>query len=242
MRAPEAGAYFEAHIEQGPVLEAERKLIGVVTGAMGQRWYNIRVQGMEAHAGPTPMEIRRDALVAAAQVVAAVNRIAREQAPDGRGTVGCLDVHPNSRNVIPGRVALTVDFRHAFDDGLGAMDRALRQACAGLERPGEISIEVEQAVYFPPCRFAPRLVDGVRDAAARLGYSHHDLPSGAAHDAVYLAGVAPTAMIFVPCRDGISHNEIEHAEPEHLEAGANVLLAMMMREAGVAQGSLKQLD
>lgn len=232
-KPPAVGAYFEAHIEQGPVLEREGKVIGVVTGAMGQRWYDIRVQGMEAHAGPTPMEIRRDALVVAAQIVTEVNRIALEQSPDGRGTVGCLDVFPNSRNVIPGRVGLTVDFRHAHDDGLGRMDNALREKCASLERPGEIEITVKQTVYFPPQQFDDSLIDGVRESAAALAYSHHKLASGAAHDAVYLARIAPTAMIFVPCRDGISHNEIEHAEPDHLVAGANVLLGSMLRQAGV---------
>jgi N-carbamoyl-L-amino-acid hydrolase len=228
----ELGAYFEAHIEQGPTLEAEDKLIGVVTGAMGQRWYNIRVQGMESHAGSTPMEIRRDALVVAAEIIQAVNRIALEQTPNGRGTVGCLDTFPNSRNVIPGRVGLTVDFRHACDEGLSRMDRALRDVCSAASRPGKIEIEVEQAVYFPPQQFAPGLVNSVRTAAGDRGYPHLDLASGAGHDAVYLARVTPTAMIFVPCKDGISHNEIEHAEPDHLTAGANVLLEVMLRQAG----------
>jgi N-carbamoyl-L-amino-acid hydrolase len=228
----ELGAYFEAHIEQGPTLETEDKLIGVVTGAMGQRWYNIHVQGMESHAGSTPMEIRRDALLVAAEIVQAVNRIALEQSPNGRGTVGCLDTFPNSRNVIPGRVSLTVDFRHAHDEGLGRMDRALRDVCSAASKPGKIAIDIEQAVYFPPQQFAPGMVDSVRAAASDLGYTHLDLASGAGHDAVYLARVTPTAMIFVPCKDGISHNEIEHADPGHLTAGANVLLEVMLRQAG----------
>jgi len=230
-RSAEVGAYFEAHIEQGPVLESESKVIGVVTGAMGQRWYDIRVQGMEGHAGPTPMEIRRDALVVAAEIVTAVNRIAREQSPNGRGTVGCLEVYPNSRNVIPGRVDLTVDFRHARDDGLAAMDVALRGRCASLALPG-IEISIKQTVYFPPQQFAPALVDSIRESAIALDYSHRDLASGAAHDAVNMARIAPTAMIFVPCKDGVSHNESEHAEPGHLAAGANVLLRSLLREAG----------
>jgi N-carbamoyl-L-amino-acid hydrolase len=228
-------AYFEAHIEQGPVLESERKVIGVVTGAMGQRWYDIQVQGMEAHAGPTPMEIRRDALVVAAEVVAAVNRIGLEHSPDGRGTVGCLEVFPNSRNVIPGRVSLTVDFRNASEAGLVAMDAELRRVCASLVREGRISVEVKPVVGFEPQDFTHALVDSVRAAAKAHELSHYSLASGAAHDAVHLARVAPTAMIFVPCKGGISHNEIEHAEPAHLEAGANVLLSVMLQAAGAVE-------
>jgi N-carbamoyl-L-amino-acid hydrolase len=225
------GAYFEAHIEQGPVLESESTLIGVVTGAMGQHWYDIEVQGMEAHAGPTPMAIRQDALVVAAGIVEAVNRIAIEQTPHGRGTVGCLEVYPNSRNVIPGRVQLTVDFRNALASGLAEMDKALRRVCAEAERPG-ISVKVTEVVGFPPQEFEPALVDSVRGSANALGYSNLDLASGAAHDAVHLARIAPTAMIFVPCKDGISHNEIEYASPDHLEAGANVLLHTILSQAG----------
>jgi N-carbamoyl-L-amino-acid hydrolase len=226
------GAYFEAHIEQGPVLESRDTTIGVVSGALGQRWYDITVKGMEAHAGPTPMEIRRDALVAAAPIILAVNRIAGEHAPMGRGTVGCVDVYPNSRNVIPGQVKLTVDFRNADDAGLREMDAALRAACASAAIAGSIEVDVDQVVSFAPQPFTPALIDSVRRAAETMGYTHLDLPSGAAHDAVYVARVAPTAMIFVPCKDGISHNEIEYASPAHLEAGANTLLAVMLEQAG----------
>jgi len=226
-------AYFEAHIEQGPVLEAADTVIGVVQGALGQRWYDITVAGMEAHAGPTPMPLRRDALLAAAGLVQLVNRIALEHAPHGRGTVGCLDVYPASRNVIPGRVRLTVDLRAPDDATLTAMDEALRRGCAELG--GGVSAEVEQVVYFPPQPFDPALLAGVREGARELGLDALDIVSGAGHDAVYLARVAPTAMIFVPCKDGISHNEIEDARPEHLEAGCNVLLRAMLRAAGVAR-------
>ncbi|QET04428.1 Zn-dependent hydrolase [Cupriavidus pauculus] len=221
-------AYFEAHIEQGPVLEAHETTIGVVTGALGQRWYDVTVTGMEAHAGPTPMALRRDALLAASELVAIVNRIALEHAPHGRGTVGCLSVHPDSRNVIPGRVAMTADLRAADDTQLSAMhDALLARAQALAERHG-VEIDVRQVVYFPPQPFDDALVDAVRQGATRLGLSEMDVISGAGHDAVYLARVAPTAMIFVPCKDGISHNEIEDARPEHLEAGANVLLHAML--------------
>ena len=226
--APVFGAYFEAHIEQGPVLEDAATTIGVVAGALGQRWYDVTVTGMEAHAGPTPMRLRKDALFAAIHLMQEVNAIAQRQQPDGRGTVGYVDVFPNSRNVIPGRVRFSVDLRHASDDGLATMDDELRSAAAALGRRLPVAVQVEQVVYFPPVAFAPPLVDAVRDGARRLGLSHLDIVSGAGHDAVYVARHAPTAMIFVPCKDGISHNEIEDAKEEDLTAGANVLLHAMM--------------
>ena len=232
--APAVGAYFEAHIEQGPVLEKHERVIGVVQAALGQRWYDVTVQGMEAHAGPTPMELRRDALLAASQLVAEVNRIAVERMPHARGTVGSLEVFPNSRNVIPGRVKLSVDLRAPDDAQLQGMDAALRAACERIAAERGVEISVEQVVYFPPQPFTPHLVEAVRANAADLGYGSMDVVSGAGHDAVYVARVAPAAMIFVPCADGISHNEIEDAEPAHLEAGCNVLLRAMLAAAEVA--------
>jgi beta-ureidopropionase / N-carbamoyl-L-amino-acid hydrolase len=232
--APRFGAYFEAHIEQGPVLEDSGDVIGVVTGALGQRWYDVVVTGMEAHAGPTPMELRRDALQAALPLMQAVDRIARAQAPHARGTVGWVRVHPNSRNTIPGRVSFTVDFRHPDEAGLGRMDAALRAAIAEVEAAGRVAVTLTPVVHFPPAPFDPALVDRVRAGAARLGLPHRDLVSGAGHDAVYVARTAPTAMIFVPCKDGISHNEIEDAKPEHLAAGCQVLLEAMLDTAGRA--------
>lgn len=225
------GAYFEAHIEQGPVLEANDTTIGVVTGALGQRWYDVVLTGMEAHAGPTPMALRKDALLAASELVGMVNRIALDHPPHGRGTVGCLDVHPDSRNVIPGKVTMTVDLRAGDDTVLSAMDAALRTQVAALAARSGIAIDLRQVVYFPPQPFDARLVEAVRGGAQRLGHSAMDVISGAGHDAVYLARVAPAAMIFVPCKDGISHNEIEDARPEHLEAGCNVLLHAMLDAA-----------
>lgn len=228
------GAYFEAHIEQGPILEDTGTTIGVVTGALGQRWFDVTVTGMNAHAGPTPMGSRRDALLAAARLVGEVNRIAREQGPDGRGTVGYLQVSPNSRNVIPGEARFSVDFRHPTEVGLAAMERALRAACVAVARELCVEVAAEEVVQFAPCRFDAACVDAVRAAAAALGLSHRDIVSGAGHDAVYVAGVAPAAMIFVPCKDGVSHNEIEDARPEHLAAGCDVLLRAMLARAGVA--------
>ncbi len=228
------GAYFEAHIEQGPILEATGTTIGVVTGALGQRWFDVAVTGMNAHAGPTPMEARRDALLAAARLVGEVNRIAREQGPDGRGTVGYLQVSPNSRNVIPGEARFSVDFRHPTAAGLVTMEGALRAACAAVARECRVEVAVDEVVQFPPCRFDAGCVGAVRAAAQALGLSHRDIVSGAGHDAVYVARVAPAAMIFVPCKDGLSHNELEDARPEHLAAGCDVLLRAMLARAGVA--------
>jgi len=230
------GAYFEAHIEQGPILEAEGKTIGVVTAAQGQRWYEITVTGQEAHAGPTPMERRRDALVAAARVIELVNRIGRERPPYACATVGFIQSKPNSRNTIPGEVFLTVDFRHPEAATLAAMDEALKAGVAEIAPRSAVEAKVVDFWHFPPTPFAPRLVDAVRQGASRLGLSHRDIVSGAGHDAVYVARVAPAAMIFVPCVDGISHNEIEDAKPEDLEAGANVLLHAILAEAGVVAG------
>ncbi len=232
--AYDVGAYFEAHIEQGPVLEAADTVIGVVTAALGQRWYDVVLTGVEAHAGPTPMPLRRDALLAASELVLAVNQIALAHAPDARATVGWMDVFPNSRNVIPGRVRLTVDLRAADDATLSAMDAALRAAVDAAADSRGVTAQIEQVVYFAPQPFAPALVQSVREGARELSLSAMNVVSGAGHDAVYVARVAPAAMIFVPCKDGISHNEIEDARPEHLEAGCNVLLRAMLAQAGVA--------
>src|SRR5687768_6863925 len=152
------GAYFEAHIEQGPILEDTGNTIGIVTGALGQRWFDVTVVGMNAHAGPTPMALRKDALLAASRLVTEVNRIALDEAPHGRGTVGFMQVAPNSRNVVPGEVKFSVDFRHPADTGLKAMEEKLRQACAQVEAGCKVEIRVEEVVYFPPCAFDPECV------------------------------------------------------------------------------------
>jgi N-carbamoyl-L-amino-acid hydrolase len=228
------GAYFEAHIEQGPVLENERKTIGVVQGALGQRWYDVSVLGQDAHAGPTPMPLRRDALLGASRLVQEVNRIARSFPDYARGTVGFMQVKPNSRNVIPGEVRTTVDFRNAKASTLDAMCAELERAARAIEAECRVRIELRENVYFAPCEFDAGLVARVREAAGTLGCSHLDIVSGAGHDAVYIARVAPTAMIFVPCEGGISHNEIESATPADLAAGCNVLLHAALRKAEIA--------
>jgi beta-ureidopropionase / N-carbamoyl-L-amino-acid hydrolase len=224
-------AAFELHIEQGPILEAEGKTIGVVTDAQGQRWYEVVLTGQEAHAGPTPMPRRRDALLGASRAVQLVNEIGLKYAPLACATVGMMQVHPNSRNVIPGRVFFTVDFRHPDDAVLARMDADLREGIARIADQGKLDAQVEQIFYYAPVPFNAACVKSVRAAAERFGYSHRDMVSGAGHDACYLAQVAPTSMVFIPCIDGISHNEVEDATPEWIEAGANVLLHAMLERA-----------
>lgn len=225
------GAYFEAHIEQGPILEHQKKTIGVVTGSLGLRWFDITVQGMEMHAGPTPMDVRRDALYAATFIMQDVVQNALDWAPHGRGTVGVANVHPASRNVIPGKVTFTVDIRHPDAEALSQMHARLIQTCSRVADGHNVVVDVQEVSYFPPTPFNEQMVQAVRDASVKNGYDHMDIVTGAGHDAVYLASVAPTAMIFVPCKDGISHNEIEDATPEDLGAGAQVLLDAMLSQA-----------
>ncbi|MFC5509819.1 Zn-dependent hydrolase [Massilia jejuensis] len=227
------GAYFEAHIEQGPVLEDAGKVIGVVPAVMGLSWYDCTVSGMEAHAGPTPMGLRRDALQVAAGIMQEVVAIAHRYPPYGRGTVGMVQVFPNSRNVIPGEVKFSIDLRNVNDELLDTMHEEMLAFVAKTRRETGLGIELERVSYYPPCTFHPVCVDAVRAATGKLGYSTMDVVSGAGHDAIYAARVAPSGMIFVPCKDGISHNEIEDAQPAHLEAGCNVLLHAMLERAGV---------
>ena len=226
------GAYFEVHIEQGPVLEQTGITIGVVQGALGQRWFDVAITGQDSHAGPTPMETRRDALLAASRLVVEVNRIANSFPDYARGTVGFMQVKPNSRNVVPGAVRMTVDLRNAKDTTLSAMAGELTRSIAAIEPQCGVTAELREVVYFPPSEFAPPLVDAVRRAAQAHGYSQRDIVSGAAHDAVYLARVAPTAMVFVPCAGGLSHNEAESATPEDIAAGCNVLASAVLEKAG----------
>jgi N-carbamoyl-L-amino-acid hydrolase len=227
------GAYFETHIEQGPVLEDADKVIGVVPAVMGLSWYDCTVTGMEAHAGPTPMGLRRDALQVATGIMQEVVQIANRYPPYGRGTVGMVQVFPNSRNVIPGQVKFSIDLRNVNDALLNTMHEEMLAFVARTRKESGLAIEVERVSYYPPCPFHPDCVNAVRAATEKLGYSSMDVVSGAGHDAIYAARVAPSGMIFVPCKDGISHNEIEDAQPAHLEAGCNVLLHAMLERAGV---------
>ncbi|MEO1194146.1 MAG: Zn-dependent hydrolase [Pseudomonadota bacterium] len=229
------GAYFEAHIEQGPILEEEETTIGVVTGAQAQRWYELTLTGQEAHAGPTPMAKRRDALVGAAKIVQAVNAIGHDFQPNACATVGMIESFPNSRNVIPGRTWLTIDLRHPSDARLAEMVTTFEAAAKAAAESEGLDLEMTPIFDAKATPFAEHLVNSVRDGAARGGVSHRDIVSGAGHDAVFIAPVAPTAMIFVPCEGGISHNEIENATPEDLAAGCSVLLQAMVEQAGVVQ-------
>ena len=231
--ARDVHAYFEAHIEQGPILEAEDKTIGVVTGAQGQRWYEVTLTGVESHAGPTPMDRRKDALLGAARLVELVNRIGLANPPNACATVGMIDAYPNSRNVIPGRVFLTIDFRHPDADVLAQMDADMRAGLDEIASGIGLELEIDQIMDLDPVGFDETCVGAVRQAAEAQSYSLRDIISGAGHDACNIAAVAPTSMIFIPCIDGISHNEIEDAKPEWITAGGQVLLGAMLELAGV---------
>lgn len=228
------GAYFETHIEQGPVLEDADKVIGVVPGVLGLSWYDCVVTGMEAHAGPTPMGLRKDALQVATGIMQEVVNIGNRYPPYGRGTVGMVQVFPNSRNVIPGEVKFSIDLRNVSSELLDTMHQEILAFVELTSNNSGLQISVERVSYYPPCPFHPDCVDAVRNATATLGYSTMDVVSGAGHDAIYTARLAPSGMIFVPCKDGISHNEIEDAKPEHLAAGCNVLLHAMLAKAHVS--------
>jgi N-carbamoyl-L-amino-acid hydrolase len=223
--------HLELHIEQGPVLEAEGKTIGVVKGGQGIRWFDVTITGKESHAGSTPMPRRKDALVAASRVVARLDAIAREHAPYAVTTVGELRIAKPSRNVIPGEVWFSVDIRHPEAAEIEAMELALRleveEACA---RDG-LPHKVERIWDFPPVAFDERCVAAVRRAAEEGGHAWREMISGPGHDSFYTARHVPTSMIFIPCKDGLSHNEEEWAEPEHLAAGADVLLRAVLEMA-----------
>lgn len=222
-------AAFELHIEQGPILEAENIEIGVVTAAQGQRWYELEITGFSAHAGTTPMDRRRDALLGFAAMVKAVNDIGNDFMPDARATVGMAQITPNSRNVVPGKVFFSVEFRHPQEAVLAQMEQRLLAAVAEVGVDG-LNAHAERIFQYQPIRFDPACINNVRQAAKTLGYSHRDMVSGAGHDACYLNRVAPTAMIFIPCVDGISHNELENISPAWSTAGANVLLNAILAQ------------
>ena len=227
------GAYFETHIEQGPVLEDNDVTIGVVSGVLGIRWFDCTVTGMEAHAGPTPMALRKDALLAATHIMQDVVAAAHRHPPHGRGTVGMVQVFPNSRNVIPGRVKFSIDLRNATDALVDQMADEVKAFAAKVAKEHGVDVKIELVSSYPAQAFHTDCVDAVGRAAAKLGYSNMPTVSGAGHDAVYMAKLAPSGMIFIPCKDGISHNEIESAKPEHITAGCNVLLHAMLERAKV---------
>jgi beta-ureidopropionase / N-carbamoyl-L-amino-acid hydrolase len=225
------GAYFETHIEQGPVLEDHDKTIGVVQGVLGIRWFDCTVTGMEAHAGPTPMALRKDALQVATRLMQEVVASALRHAPHGRGTVGMVQVFPNSRNVIPGQVRFSIDLRNSTDALVDHMADEVKQLAAELSKVSGLTILIEQVSSYQAREFHPDCISSIERAALRLGYSQMPAVSGAGHDAIYMAQLAPSGMIFIPCKDGISHNEVEDAQPEHITAGCNVLLHAMLERA-----------
>lgn len=227
-------AFFECHIEQGPILEDTGNAVGVVVGALGQKWFDLTLTGMEAHAGPTPMSLRRDAMLGAAEITQAVNRIANAYQPHGRGTVGVLNLYPGSRNVIPGQVKMTIDLRHFDSETLTHMAEELHQVIKETSQRHGLEFDLTPTADFSPEHFADSCVGAVRRAAEALSCSHMDIVSGAGHDAIFMGRVTQAGMIFVPCEDGISHNEIENAEASDLNDGCNVLLHAMLEQAGVA--------
>jgi beta-ureidopropionase / N-carbamoyl-L-amino-acid hydrolase len=217
-------AMFELHIEQGPILEDEQKMIGIVQGVQGMRWYEVTVTGQEAHTGATPMRLRKNALVGAARMIERIEAIALEHAPEAVGAVGLLENKPNSRNVVPGEVFFTIDFRHPDDKVLDVMEQKLRAALAEILPAAKLTYEEKRIWDSPAVKFAPELIACVRAGTDKAGFKSRDMISGAGHDAAYIARVAPTTMIFVPCAGGISHNEAESTSFDECAAGAQVLL------------------
>lgn len=227
-------AALEVHIEQGPVLEQRAKTIGVVTGVQYMSRHEIVVEGQEAHAGPTPMDMRRDPIRVLAEVLPALYAAARDRGPDARLTVGIIETSPGSPNTVPGRLRFTVDVRHPDERQYGSLRFEVDRLVQSALRHHGLSGEINCAWEAPGVAFDAGCVDAVRTAAAELGYDALDMVSGAGHDSCNLASVVPTAMIFVPCAGGLSHNEIESAMPSDLEAGANVLLHAMLSLARIA--------
>ncbi len=228
-------AFFELHIEQGPILEAEGKDVGVVTHGQGLRWIECTVTGKESHTGSTPMPMRKNAGRGLAQITELVHEIAMDNAPNAVGAVGHVDVYPNSRNIIPGRVVFTIDFRSHEIDTLNRMVARLEAEAPKICEALGVSFECEIVGQFDPPAFDETCVNAVRDAAERLGYSHMNIISGAGHDACWVNRVAPTAMVMCPCVDGLSHNEAEEIFPEWARAGADVLFHAVVETAEIVE-------
>jgi beta-ureidopropionase / N-carbamoyl-L-amino-acid hydrolase len=225
--------FLEAHIEQGPVLEANARTVGVVTSIVGIRWSIVQLNGQDSHAGTTPMNRRRDALVGAAEIITALNRLACDADESARLTVGKMEVSPNSGATIPGMTTFVVDLRHPNPVVLNELHQHARTLIAEIAARHRLEFTIEAALDIAPRPFASEIVNIVRQQAERLGYLHMDLASGAGHDAMNLAQVVPTGMIFVPCKDGLSHNEAESATPEDLAAGAHTLMHAILARAKV---------
>ncbi|QFT83660.1 N-carbamoyl-L-amino acid hydrolase [Halomonas sp. THAF12] len=229
---PRLDGFFELHIEQGPVLEDADESIGVVTGVQGMRWFDVTFSGQPAHAGPTPMRLRHDALAAAARLI---DRLQTHALADDSGntkvTFGCLDIETASRNVIPGEVRLTVDLRHVVEGELDALQARFEHELAAAAETYGVAVSQQRVWLSPVVDFAPECIAAVEAATRAQAVPYRRMMSGAGHDAVYVSRVAPTSMIFIPCRDGISHNEAEYATPEHCALGAQVLCDAMLTRA-----------
>ncbi len=228
-------AMFELHIEQGPILEAEGKDIGVVTHGQGLRWIECTVTGKESHTGSTPMRMRKNAGRGLARITELVHEIAMKHQPNAVGAIGHIDVYPNSRNIIPGKVVFTIDFRSHLMDVIDAMMAEFEEKAPKLCEEIGVSLDWKISGQFNPPAFDENCVAAVRNAAERLGYSHMDIVSGAGHDACWINDVAPTAMIMCPCVDGLSHNEAEEISKEWATAGADVLLHAVLETADIVE-------
>ena len=228
-------AMFELHIEQGPILEAEKKDIGVVTHGQGLRWIECTITGKESHTGSTPMSMRKNAGRGLALVTELVHDIAMKNQPNAVGAIGHIDVYPNSRNIIPGKVVFTVDMRTHLLDKLNAMVSELMERAPKLCEDIGVTFDCEIVGQFDPPAFDEDCVAAVRQAAVEMGYSHMDIVSGAGHDACWINDVAPTAMIMCPCVDGLSHNEAEDISKEWAQAGTDVLLHAVLATAEIVE-------
>lgn len=230
-------SYFEAHIEQGPVLENEGLPIGVVTGGQAILWLDVRVIGQSAHAGTTPMPVRKDAVFGAAEMIHALESMADVFDPKGLVTVGQLNIARSSRNTIAADVSFTVDLRHHDDGDLSHMEELTRTFLSDIAADRALELSIERHWSSPATPFDPDCVDAVRQAVQGLGYPYRDIVSGAGHDAIHLAGHCPTAMIFIPCAGGLSHNEAEYASPDDVRMGADVLLNAVIARAGLKENA-----
>ena len=228
-------AFYELHIEQGPILEDENVDIGVVTHGQGLNWLQVTLVGKESHTGSTPMPKRVNAGLGMARITQLVDEIALSHAPHAVGAIGHIDVYPNSRNIIPGKVVFTVDFRHPNKEVIQDMEDRMRKGAADIAEKIGLTMDIEKVGNFDPVEFDKDCVEKVRDAAKTLGYSHMNIVSGAGHDACWINRVAPTAMIMCPCVDGLSHNEAEEITKEWSTAGADVLFHAVVNTAEIIE-------
>jgi len=228
-------AFFELHIEQGPILEDEGIDIGVVTHGQGLKWLQVTLTGKESHTGSTPMPKRRNAGLGMARIIDLVDEVAMDYQPDAVGAVGHIEVYPNSRNIIAGRAVFTIDIRSPDKATLDEMDRRIRRGVATIAEALAIGAEIEEVGHFDPVTFDEGCVTAIRDAAERLGYTHRNIVSGAGHDACWINRVAPTAMVMCPCVDGLSHNEAEEISKEWAAAGCDVLFHAVVETAEIVE-------